>query len=99
MAANIGVQLDTNRAMGSMGMAVSYNVRDLRKNLTQMVNVPIANVLVAGIVPVQHGLWLFPSDVKSGVVYGPAGEFTGAYAGGGGGGPRVIGSPIVRRLH
>lgn len=39
MAANIGVQLDVNRALGNMGMAASYSVRDARKNISQMVNV------------------------------------------------------------
>lgn len=83
-------------ASGSMNNYNAVTIA-LRPAAGGLVNVPIANVVVAGIVPLQHGLWVFPSDVKSGVVYGPAGEFTGTAAGGGGA-SRVIGSPVVRRL-
>ena len=69
-------------------------------NVIVGMNVP--NIAVAAPTMGVGAMWVLPSDVKLGVQYGPNGDdYTGTYAGGGGGGlaSRVIGSSVIRRLH
>ena len=47
----------------------------------------VGNANAEGITATILPMWVMPSDVKSGVTYGPTGsEYTGTYSGGGGGG-------------
>jgi hypothetical protein len=61
----------------------------------------VAAISVAGVAGTITQYWVDPANVKLGVTYGPNGnDFTGTLVSGGGGmASRVIGSPVIRRLH
>jgi hypothetical protein len=77
----------TGTYKNSTGLAWAAWTIALRPTTGVSINSLPVNVPVVGLASTIGVLWVLPSDVKSGVVYGPTGvEFTGTYVGGGGSG-------------